>query len=77
MLVSSLFYDTGVGKQYKNTEKLSESVENKVRLKSVGVGLNLIEPNNYSINLAYAKPIGKKYNNVDKNQFWLSAIKTF
>ncbi|MDG6793406.1 ShlB/FhaC/HecB family hemolysin secretion/activation protein [Glaesserella parasuis] len=77
MLVSSLFYDEGFGKQYKNTEKLSESVENKVRLKSIGVGLNLIEPNNYSINLAYSKPIGKKYNNVDKDQFWLSAIKTF
>ncbi|MDG4923378.1 ShlB/FhaC/HecB family hemolysin secretion/activation protein [Glaesserella parasuis] len=77
MLVSSLFYDEGFGKQYKNTEKLSESVENKVRLKSIGVGLNLIEPNHYSINLAYSKPIGKKYNNVDKNQFWLSAIKTF
>lgn len=77
MLVSSLFYDEGFGKQYKNTEKLSESVENKVRLKSIGVGLNLIEPNHYSINFAYAKPIGKKYNNVDKNQFWLSAIKTF
>ncbi|EQA07130.1 heme/hemopexin transporter protein huxB [Glaesserella parasuis H465] len=77
ILVSSLFYDEGFGKQYKNTEKLSESVENKVRLKSIGVGLNLIEPNHYSINLAYSKPIGKKYNNVDKNQFWLSAIKTF
>lgn len=77
VLTSSLFYDYGWGKYYKNSQFLAQGVENKVKLQSVGVGLSLSASGSYAINAAIAKPLGKKMENADKHQLWLSAIKTF
>ncbi len=41
VLVSSLFYDYGLGKYYKNSQSLAQSVKNNVKLQSVGAGLSL------------------------------------
>lgn len=77
MLVSSLFYDYGLGKYYKNSQFLEKGVKNSVKLQSVGAGLSLSDAGSYAINVSVAKPLDNNINNADKHQFWLSMIKTF
>ncbi|WP_044470994.1 ShlB/FhaC/HecB family hemolysin secretion/activation protein [Mannheimia massilioguelmaensis] len=77
VLTSSIFYDYGWGKYYKNTAFLAKDFDNKVKLQSIGIGFSLSAAGNYSINVVAAKPLGKKVENADKDQFWLSVIKTF
>lgn len=77
VLVSSLFYDYGFGKYYKNSQSLAQSVKNSVKLQSVGAGLSLSDAGSYAINVSVAKPLDNNIDNADKHQFWLSMIKTF
>ncbi|WP_112088132.1 heme/hemopexin-binding protein HxuB [Haemophilus influenzae] len=77
VLVSSLFYDYGLGKYYKNSQFLEQGVKNSVKLQSVGAGLSLSDAGSYAINVSVAKPLDNNINNADKHQFWLSMIKTF
>lgn len=77
VLVSSLFYDYGLGKYYKNSQFLAQSVKNNVKLQSVGAGLSLSDAGSYAINVSVAKPLDNNIDNADKHQFWLSMIKTF
>lgn len=77
VLVSSLFYDYGLGKYYKKGQFLAQGVKNSVKLQSVGAGLSLSDIGNYAINASIAKPLDNNINNADKHQFWLSMIKTF
>lgn len=77
VLVSSLFYDYGLGKYYKNSQSLAQSVKNNVKLQSVGAGLSLSDAGSYAINVSVAKPLDNNIDNADKHQFWLSMIKTF
>nr|PRI93625.1 Heme/hemopexin transporter protein HuxB precursor [Haemophilus influenzae] len=77
VLVSSLFYDYGLGKYYKKGQFLAQGVKNSVKLQSVGAGLSLSDTGSYAINASIAKPLDNNINNADKHQFWLSMIKTF
>ncbi|MGX2956673.1 ShlB/FhaC/HecB family hemolysin secretion/activation protein [Ursidibacter arcticus] len=77
ILTTSVFYDYGVGKYYKDTKELESSVKNNVKVQSVGAGLGLSSINNYSINVTAAKTLGNKLADTDKHQIWLSAVKTF
>ena len=77
VLVSSLFYDYGLGKYYKNSQSLAQSVKNSVKLQSVGAGLSFSDAGSYAINVSVAKPLDNNIDNADKHQFWLSMIKTF
>ncbi len=77
VLVSSLFYDYGLGKYYKNSQSLAQSVKNNVKLQSVGAGLSLSDAGSYAINVSVAKPLDNNIDNADKHQLWLSMIKTF
>lgn len=77
VLVSSLFYDYGFGKYYKNSQFLAQGVKNNVNLQSVGAGLSFSDAGSYAINVSVAKPLDNNINNADKHQFWLSMIKTF
>lgn len=77
VLVSSLFYDYGFGKSYKNSQSLAQSVKNNVKLQSVGAGLSFSDAGSYAINVSVAKPLDNNIDNADKHQFWLSMIKTF
>ncbi|HHF3534190.1 TPA: heme/hemopexin-binding protein HxuB [Haemophilus influenzae] len=77
VLVSSLFYDYGLGKYYKNSQFLAKGVKNSVKLQSVGAGLSLSDAGSYAINVSVAKPLDNNIDNADKHQFWLSMIKTF
>lgn len=77
VLVSSLFYDYGLGKYYKKGQFLAQGVKNSVKLQSVGAGLSLSDAGSYAINASIAKPLDNNINNADKHQFWLSMIKTF
>lgn len=77
VLVSSLFYDYGLGKSYKNSQFLAPGVKNNVKLQSVGAGLSLSDAGSYAINVSVAKPLDNNIDNADKHQFWLSMIKTF
>ncbi|PRL63262.1 Heme/hemopexin transporter protein HuxB precursor [Haemophilus influenzae] len=77
VLVSSLFYDYGLGKYYKKGQFLAQGVKNSVKLQSVGAGLSLSDVGSYAINVSVAKPLDNNIDNADKHQFWLSMIKTF
>ncbi|QIW15442.1 hypothetical protein A4G20_03405 [Pasteurellaceae bacterium RH1A] len=77
ILTSSVFYDYAWGSYYKNTENLASDFNNKVKVQSIGAGLKLAAPGSYMLNVSYAKPVGKKLENTDKHQVWLSAFKTF
>lgn len=77
VLVSSLFYDYGLGKYYKNSQFLAQGVKNNVKLQSVGAGLSLSDAGSYAINVSVAKPLDNNIDNADKHQLWLSMIKTF
>ena len=77
VLVSSLFYDYGFGKSYKNSQFLAPGVKNNVKLQSVGAGLSFSDAGSYAINVSVAKPLDNNIDNADKHQFWLSMIKTF
>lgn len=77
VLVSSLFYDYGLGKYYKKGQFLAQGVKNNVKLQSVGAGLSLSDAGSYAINASIAKPLDNNIDNADKHQFWLSMIKTF
>ncbi|MDY4281083.1 MAG: ShlB/FhaC/HecB family hemolysin secretion/activation protein [[Pasteurella] mairii] len=77
LLISSVFYDYGIGKQYKNARNLNQEVKNTVRLQSIGMAYTFSAPNNYSLSMSYAKPVGKKDVKTDNHQIWLSAVKTF
>lgn len=77
VLVSSLFYDYGLGKYYKKGQFLAQGVKNSVKLQSVGAGLSLSDASSYAINVSVAKPLDNNIDNADKHQFWLSMIKTF
>lgn len=77
ILTSSVFYDYGRGKYYKNTENLAVELKNKVALQSVGASLSLSAPNNYAVTATLAKPIGQRLNKESKHQFWFTLLKTF
>ena len=77
VLVSSLFYDYGLGKYYKNSQFLAQGVKNNVKLQSVGAGLSFSDAGSYAINVSVAKPLDNNIDNADKHQLWLSMIKTF
>lgn len=77
ILTSSVFYDYGRGKYYKNTENLAAEVKNKVVLQSVGLSLSVSAPNNYALTAAVAKPIGQRLDKESKQQFWFTLLKTF
>ncbi|WP_279894851.1 hypothetical protein [Nicoletella semolina] len=50
---------------------------NNVTLQSAGIALSLNAPNNYALNVTWAKPLEKKFVTKDSNLFWLNAVKTF
>lgn len=77
VLTSSVFYDYGIGKYYKNSRFLAAGVENKVKVQSLGVSFSLSAAGNYAVNVSAAKPLGNKIKNADKHQFGFSVIKTF
>lgn len=77
ILTTSLFYDYGRGKYYKNSQALAVEVNNNVVLQSVGVSLSLAAANNYSLTAAVAKPVGKRLDKESKHQFWFTLLKTF
>lgn len=77
ILSPSIFYDYGIGKYYKYVHLLNRAVNNNVTLQSVGVNLSLFETNNYHINFAMAKPVGRSLQGADKQHIWFSATKTF
>lgn len=77
VLTSSVFYDYGIGKYYKNSRFLAAGVENSVKVQSLGMGFSLSAAGNYAVNVSAAKPLGSKIKNADKHQFGFSVIKTF
>ncbi|WP_243397674.1 BamA/TamA family outer membrane protein [Avibacterium gallinarum] len=79
LLVSSLFYDFSAGKKYHKIQAYEQRPEqhNHIKLQSVGAGLQLFSPNNYSLSFYYAKPIGARLEKEKEHQIGLSLLKLF
>ncbi|MDH2925528.1 hemolysin activation/secretion protein [Nicoletella semolina] len=77
ILSNSVFYDYAFGRYYKRPQVFEKLTTNNVTLQSAGIALSLNAPNNYALNVTWAKPLEKKFVTKDSNLFWLNAVKTF